>query len=97
MDALPVILELAQGIHLLRPQVRGDLGRLVANGDVQAVGEAVRRVGADHQRAVTEGGAHDRRRCGDGSLAHSTLARVQDHTHGWPQTARWAQVTARRG
>ena len=47
----PVPLELDLRGHLLRPQVRRQLGRLVADRRLEHVGERVRRIGGEHDRA----------------------------------------------
>jgi hypothetical protein len=82
VDAVPVLLELVERVDLLAPEVRRELGGLVADRRVDAVREAVRSVGADDERLVAEACALDRGGGGDRCLAHPSLARVEDHTHG---------------
>ena len=108
LDLAPVLLEARLGVDLLRPQALGDLARLVADRDLEGVGERVCRVGAHDQRSQAgPRRAHSGRR-GHGRLADPTLPREEDHPHRpslagctpteprGPQRARIANVIAIR-
>ena len=77
-DRAPVVLELVLGLDLLGVQALADLRRLAADLGLQHVGERVRRVGGDHERARAVGRAAARRGGRDGRLADAALARVED-------------------
>ena len=52
LDVRPGPLEPALRVDLLHEEVVGDRGRLGADGDAEGVGEGVRGVGGQHQRAA---------------------------------------------
>ena len=81
----PVALELVLGLHLLGPQVVGDLRRLGADRRLQRLRERVGGVGGQHDRALPGGGAAARGGGRDGGLPDPALARVEDRPR--PQRA----------
>jgi hypothetical protein len=85
LDGRPVALELVLRRHLLRPEVRAELGRLGADRLLEDVGERVRRVRREHDRAQAGGRAAARCGRGDGRLADTALARVEDRARGHRQ------------
>ena len=78
----PVLLQLRLRRDLLRPQVGADLRGLAADRRLQHVGERVRRIGREHDRAQPGRRATAGRGCGDGGLADAALARVEDRARG---------------
>ena len=78
----PVLLELDLRGDLLGPQVGRQLAGLVADGRLEHVGERVRRIGREHDRAQPGGGAAAGGGGGDGRLADAALARVEDRARG---------------
>ena len=77
--ARPVALELVLRLHLLGPQAAADRRSARRRRGVSSdVGERVRRVGREHERARARGGAAARGGGGDRRLADAALARVED-------------------
>src|SRR5260370_1071954 len=69
------------GSGILREEVGRNLGGFVAEANVEAVAEAVRSVGAHHQRAIAEARATYSGCSGDGRLADATLSGIEDDSH----------------
>ncbi len=85
LDGGPVRLHLALRLDLLRPEQVVDLGRVGAEGRLEGVGEAVRRVGRKDDRSqpgrrTTAGGGS-----GDAGLADAPLARVENRARWLPR------------
>ena len=82
LDRAPVRLHLALRLHLLAPEPLADRGRVGPERGLERVGEAVRRVGGDDDRAQPGGGAAAGGRGGDAGLADAALAGVEDGPRG---------------
>src|SRR5919197_13391 len=82
LHRLPVALHLLLRLHLLAEQPRPYLGGLRAQLGLERVGQAVRGIGGEHDRAHPSGGAAPRRGRGHAGLAHAALARVEDRPGG---------------
>jgi hypothetical protein len=95
VNAVPMPLHLVEGIDLLGKEILADLDRLGTELEVEAVPQAVRGVGGDHQgpqpelRTAHGGGG------GDGGFAHTTFARVEDHAHlrEYRDGPKWASLS----
>ena len=74
----PVALELVLRLHLLGPDAVADLGRLGADRGLQRLGQRVRGIGREDERARARRGAAARGGGSDGRLPDAALARVQD-------------------
>ena len=78
-DRAPVVLELVLGLHLLGVQAAcRPSSAAPPTSACSDVGQRMRRIGGDHERARAGGGAAARRRGGDRRLADAALARVEN-------------------
>lgn len=81
LDLTPVGANLFEHVDLLGVEVGGNLHRPCAQADVQAVGQAVGNVCADHQRAIAQFSAAEcRGRCCRG-LADPSFAKIEQDAH----------------
>ena len=82
LDRAPVGLHLALRLDLLAPQAVAERGRVGAQVGLERVGQAVRGVGREDDRAQAGGGAAAGGGGGDAGLADASLARVEDGSGG---------------
>jgi hypothetical protein len=85
---------LVEDRDLLRPEVRSDFDRLMAQGHIIGVGQGVGRVRAHDESAVTHLGKAQS--CGgrDTGLAYATLACVEEDSHAGDD-GRWTMDDGR--
>src|SRR5690606_28136611 len=88
LQSVPVVVDVGDHADFLGPEVLGDLDRLIAEGRVQGIGEAVGNVGAGDEGPVAQLGAAQRRRRGNRRLADTAFAQIEDYAHLLLQSVR---------
>ncbi len=81
LQNVPIVIDVGDNADFLRPKVLGHFYRLVAQRGIQGISQAVRNIGAGHQRFVAKLGTAQRRGRRYRGLANTTLAQIKNNTH----------------